>query len=1419
MYFPKGRGRMAENTPLLIIIERIELIMHDAFQLRNRIFAVVTIAAMVLGSLSAVLAPSTVSAATAGDLIKSESLSTVYYYAPDGMRYTFPNEKTYFTWYSDFSGVETISDSALADIALGGNIVYRPGSYWVKITSNPKVYAVSTDGSILWIEDAATAEALAGSDWATQIHDVADVFWSDYSEGVSLTSATAYDGMMYKDGSDYYLAWGGEKLMVSSAGRTANKMQTAMFLNGTGIDDSALTAGSDITSEVSELTDCSQQGGVDDVVATGDVTVKLSSSNPAGTSVPTNANTVEVLKFDIKAGSEATTVSQIAVKMIGLSSSTDVSNVYLYEDNTRLTEARSVNSSTRKATFGSLGLALAANETRTISVRVTISASVGDEIQFGLYEDGDVVSAGDVAGNFPLDGNTFSVSGTTVGTVTILDTGTIDNPSLGQNDATIGSFKITTATEAGNVQSLTLKVDNGADHSDYKMYTGTTLVATGEYIGSKLVVFDFDEDYNIAKGQSKTFTVTADIGGEAADTAKVYMDNAIDVQVEGAEYFYPMAATITGYDGGTCAGGGSDECNYSTIQGGDVTFALSGPSAGDIRTNSNDQVLLEFTFTTVQDITIKDLDIIVGAEDDGNNNPFTPGDDSGNDSDGLINTGAEGNISDIKLVNADTGATIMGPLELDCITVVCGADGTNDGAQTIDFTDDFEMSAGETLNIQVVVDVDDTITTGTALGATLDISGFVAEDTNGDTLTNATDVVPSADITGYAQTARSASLTMSLASTPTDFTTIHGMTDVNVVDFNLVAGDSGDVEITSIAFSAYGDDDGSETSTIGGASGYDVNDFVSSCSIYDINNALLAGPKSPASNGQTITFSSVNWTLAAGATQKVQLYCNFANPSDADSDYFSFDIADASEDIVAQDDGGSDVDPLTSGGAAADALNGGTTLTSAVIVTVSPAGSIAVTADSGTPSADFLLSNTTDSHVATYRITATNEAFQVSTFTVSEEQGEDDDVNVDDVTPGSCLTTTCNDSGYANNISLVTIEYPLENGTTGSKTATMNGNEAKFSLSTAPIYVTTDDPATVEVFVNVPVIDRNAGGSSTSGEKVRMGFFIDATNDDNFRAVGVGSGSTLDDDDVSAVGDDLHSTDGIATFIVKETTPTISLSSSSPSGTKVPGDQEVYRFNVAASANEDVIIHDFVWKLSSTDNETTLWNTWDPDDGVTGDDIQTSDFDLYNLTTTGTGTALDDDAEWTFVEGATTIDLAQDAKVDYVQLEFDTDAEALVVPAGTTYTFALYFDSVGASSTNHDTIQFSLVGATEFSTWVNPTVTIDDPAITIADTTLILSAVTGITEGDQLCLAGANTTCDATEEIVLVTSVDTLTVTLVRGYLGRNMTLPVTTQNILRRPDSFYWEDDGVAGLTAAQQGWGAYLVDSLPISGGAIQF
>lgn len=118
-----------------------------------------------------------------GELIKGTSYDTVYYLAEDGKRYVFPNSKTYFSWYDDFSEVREIPDEELFGYPLGGNVRYRPGSLLVKITTNPKVYAVGEDGKLRWVKNEAAAKALYGDHWNKLVDDIADSFFTNYEVG------------------------------------------------------------------------------------------------------------------------------------------------------------------------------------------------------------------------------------------------------------------------------------------------------------------------------------------------------------------------------------------------------------------------------------------------------------------------------------------------------------------------------------------------------------------------------------------------------------------------------------------------------------------------------------------------------------------------------------------------------------------------------------------------------------------------------------------------------------------------------------------------------------------------------------------------------------------------------------------------------------------------------------------------------------------------------------------------------------------------------------------------------------------------------------------------------------------------------------------------------------------------------------
>ncbi len=137
-------------------------------------------------------------AAVPGDLIKGSS-SSVYYLNADNKRYVFPTERTYTSWYADFSSVKTLSDAEIASFMIGGNVTYRPGVRLVKITTDPKVYAVSRGGTLRWIQTEDLARALYSTDWAKMLDDIPDAFFINYRVGSPIAAASDYTPASERD--------------------------------------------------------------------------------------------------------------------------------------------------------------------------------------------------------------------------------------------------------------------------------------------------------------------------------------------------------------------------------------------------------------------------------------------------------------------------------------------------------------------------------------------------------------------------------------------------------------------------------------------------------------------------------------------------------------------------------------------------------------------------------------------------------------------------------------------------------------------------------------------------------------------------------------------------------------------------------------------------------------------------------------------------------------------------------------------------------------------------------------------------------------------------------------------------------------------------------------------------------------------
>jgi len=162
-----------------------------------------TISALLIAVTASLWTGAPASAATGpGSLIKlscpngaaaDHPCKAVYYYGGDAKRHAFPNAKAYFTWYADFSGVQTVTASFMASLPLGSNVTYRPGVKMVKFQTLDKVYAVGLGSELRWVATEEVARTLYGQDWNTKIDDVSDVFYTDYRFGADIAAASSYD--------------------------------------------------------------------------------------------------------------------------------------------------------------------------------------------------------------------------------------------------------------------------------------------------------------------------------------------------------------------------------------------------------------------------------------------------------------------------------------------------------------------------------------------------------------------------------------------------------------------------------------------------------------------------------------------------------------------------------------------------------------------------------------------------------------------------------------------------------------------------------------------------------------------------------------------------------------------------------------------------------------------------------------------------------------------------------------------------------------------------------------------------------------------------------------------------------------------------------------------------------------------------
>lgn len=1086
--------------------------------------AAVTITWSVAASFA--IAPVASAAVASGDLVKG-SLPAVYYVGSDMKRYVFTNDKAYKTWYADFSTVKTISDTELASITIGGNVTYKPGVRMVKIQSDPKVYAVAHGGVLRWVSTEAAAVALYGSDWNKKIDDISDAFFTNYTVGSQISSA-----------SDYVIA---------------NEQTNSPTINA----DKGLAGG-------------------------GALNITLASDNAAGATVTRNAQGINLLKVNI-AG--AGTITGLTFTRLGAGVAADWSNIYLYDGDTRLTTGRSVSSTTNQVSFTNLNVAVSGTKALTLVGDLNATSTVGNASYFSLAAATDVVASATVGGSFPVAGNTFSISGTTGGSITITAGSTPSNPKLGQTAVELANFKLQAgSTEDVSVRRLVMTNSGAAqltNLANLAIVTGGVTVAQNPIVSGSTATFVFAVPYVLGKGITRTFSVIGDIasGNRAGvDTVKLYVDQTYDLYATGNTYGAGVGVTDTFTSG---------YATTLTIQGGQVTFAFNGPTTGDISVGSNDAVLAKFAITSVNHVEVRNLRLQIVASSD------------------LRVSDMEDSVTDCKVKNTDTGSTVTNQADLGTGWT------TSDGlTYTKTFTDRFEITAGKTMNLALTCDVLSTAPAALA-GKTLTATILARQasdvrnlDSNLDV--DLGDIVPSSALTGNAQAVRVSGLTVAMATSPSSATVTKGST-VNAAGFNFTAGSASDVKITQIKLRGLIDTDGNDTyaNAATAPETHAVQDVIQSATIWD-GSTQLGVAASPDSSGD-LNFSNLSWTVPAGTTKTVTVKVVLSNnlPYAGTSDNFIIDMIgdgtanNTTANVTAQDKDSNSVNATaaSTGWSATDFhLQAGSTVTAAttiatttgIITTVIGSGTLQLQIDGDTPVAAIVSGNTTDNSVTRIKFTSVNEAFNVTRLTVQN-------LNTDS---SSVLVTS--------------VRLFDKNGTLFCSGALDSNNRLRCANDAGLFTVANDNVVTVK-------LNLDNVGSGKSGRAPVMSVYADYDDTsftDDIKVVGVSSGTALQDANAKVIGDTgyaaaslkIVATDmdtlsnayvadsyaaGNMVFVsgnkavIRKTQPTVAKIATSTTLTTVP---TFYKFSVTAASNADVTLKRFNLDISSVLGSGTVGN-------------------------------------------------------------------------------------------------------------------------------------------------------------------------------------------------------------------------------------
>lgn len=815
----------------------------------KRFFAIGLIVAMSAMALS-VFAVLPVDAASAGDLIKMDGNPAVYYLGSDDKRYVFPNAQAYFTWYEDFSGVVTVSQSELESYSIGGNVTYRAGTYMVKITTDPKTYAVEPGGVLRWVTTEAIATSLYGAEWWLKIQDVPDPFFVNYdSSGADITDATYPDGVLVSETggtTTYYIEDGTKRPIADETAFNANNFNWDYVLTTSSL--SSYTDGTSITGYIEAIATVAGPGTPEPTPASeGTLTISLASDTPASTTMVENAMWVKYTKFNLTATGGDVIVDSMQIKRLGLAQDSNFSNVYLVDGDTNEIHGSEKTLSSNHAAYVTKDLTIANGTTKTMYTAATMGGTMlaGEMASLAISEV-NVKGNASVSGTLPITGNEMTMNGTiAIGTVTISNPAlaTTATKPVGTTDHTFASIKLAVnSTEDFQVEKIVFYQSGTAADADI---ANLDLVLEGNVLGTvsepndKYVSFDLSSSpYTITKGQNKSFELRGDIVDGSLRTINFDIYNKADILVKGKTYgFYRLLSGL----------GASapyyDMAQTITVSTGTLTVSKAVASTTNISESATQQELGAFYFNAEGEPIIVTQVVME------------------------VNTSTTaGELSNLTIYDED-GGIVAGPQDK--------VDGTPD---TVTFTDTFTVPTGiHTYTVKGDLDsgwaASDWVRLDFAAGPDADVTA------KGDVTGNAVTPSPTSEIEGGVATVKIGDLNITTSGSPAAQTVAAGTSNYVFANFVLDATQSGeDIKVTQLQVKHT-------------TSAANIHNYITGITLYDGSTALntpKSGESGTAASTATSTITLTNPLIITKGTAKTIVLKGDISGSAADASTHAF---------------------------------------------------------------------------------------------------------------------------------------------------------------------------------------------------------------------------------------------------------------------------------------------------------------------------------------------------------------------------------------------------------------------------------------------------------------------------------------------------------------------------------------------------